>query len=133
MDGEIVKRNGLLKLPPQQRSYIRKRKVWRKLLWIRQPDYPDNWVDVTFLEDLQRNVNVQAYDFWPLVADSTVITEHLSSVVLFIAAFIAIYSERVPPIALAALSNALTIAGYVFWSISIERGAASTRTCIFYI
>ncbi|KAI9866705.1 MAG: hypothetical protein M1830_005911, partial [Pleopsidium flavum] len=59
------------------RSGSRRRKgVWKKLLWVKQ-SYPDNYTDEeTFLDHLQRNPRLQAYDFWPLVADSTVIVQH---------------------------------------------------------
>lgn len=31
---------------------------WQKLLWVKQ-NYPDNYVDSTFLDELQRNGNIQ--------------------------------------------------------------------------
>src|SRR2546429_3374052 len=39
---------------PSARRRRRQRKPWRKLLWVKQ-DYPDNWTDHSFLEELQRN------------------------------------------------------------------------------
>ncbi|PWW74148.1 GPI2-domain-containing protein [Tuber magnatum] len=99
---------------------IRKRKPWRKLLWVKQ-DYPDNWVDPTFLSQLQRNINVHPYDFYSLVADSTVIVQHLSSVVIFVTSFIAMFKERVSPISVALVSTALTFAGWVVWDMGWEK------------
>lgn len=32
---------------------------WQKLLWVKQ-NYPDNYVDGTFLDELQRNGNFKA-------------------------------------------------------------------------
>ncbi|KAJ4298625.1 glycosylphosphatidylinositol anchor biosynthesis [Collariella sp. IMI 366227] len=66
------------------RSGSRRRKRFQKLLWVKQ-SYPDNYTDqATFLENLQRNPRVRPYDFWPLVADSTVIVQHVCSVIIFV-------------------------------------------------
>ncbi|KAH8147700.1 uncharacterized protein LAJ45_08165 [Morchella importuna] len=111
--------------PNPRRSTSRKRKPWRKLLWVKQ-DYPDNWVDPTFLSQLQRNINVHPYDFYSLVADSTVIVQHLSSVVIFVTSFIAISAERVSPVAVAVASSALTVAGWAIWDMGYEKREAAT-------
>lgn len=99
------------------RSNNFRKKPWRKLLWVNQPEYPDNWVDDSFLDKLQRNANVVAYDFWPLVADSTVLTQHLASVVIFVAAFVSIYSGQLNPLTVIGVSTGLTTLAYVLWSI----------------
>lgn len=87
---------------------------------------PDNWVDPTFLSQLQRNINVHPYDFYSLVADSTVIVQHLSSVVIFVTSFIAISAERVSPVAVAVASSALTVAGWAIWDMGYEKREAAT-------
>lgn len=76
---------------------------------------PDNWVDPTFLKDLQRNINVHPYDFYSLVAESTVIVQHLSSIVVFVTSFIAIFQERVSPVSVVSVSSVLTVAGWAVW------------------
>ncbi|KAF8477327.1 phosphatidylinositol N-acetylglucosaminyltransferase-domain-containing protein [Kalaharituber pfeilii] len=109
------------------RNHSSRRKPWRKLLWVKQ-NYPDNWVDSSFLNQLQRNINVHPYDFWPLVAESTVITQHLSSVVIFLTCFIAIFTERVSPVVVAGTSSALTVLGYWVWDMGWEiRELATTK------
>ncbi len=103
-------------LAPYANSITRRpKKPWRKLLWVQQP-YADNYVDESFLNTLQRNVNVRAYDFWPLVIDSTILTQHLSSIVIFVTAFISIYSHRVNPLTVTGIATFWTASGYVFWS-----------------
>ncbi|KAH6628491.1 phosphatidylinositol N-acetylglucosaminyltransferase-domain-containing protein [Chaetomium tenue] len=78
------------------RSRSRRRKRFQKLLWVKQ-SYPDNYTDqATFLENLQRNPRVRPYDFWPLVADSTVIVQHVCSVIIFVVCFVGIFQERSP-------------------------------------
>ncbi|KAK6502173.1 hypothetical protein TWF506_002766 [Arthrobotrys conoides] len=91
-----------------------RRKPWRKLMWVKQ-NYPDNYTDATFLETLQRNVNFRAYDFWPLVYDTTVIIQHISTVVIFVCAFIAISVGKVQPGYVAGASTILTILGWLIW------------------
>ncbi|KAF2861546.1 phosphatidylinositol N-acetylglucosaminyltransferase [Piedraia hortae CBS 480.64] len=70
---------------------------WKKLLWVKQ-NFPDNFTDEdTFLDHLQRNPSLRPYEFWELVADSTVIVQHICSVVIFVCCFTAIFQERVSP------------------------------------
>ncbi|KAF4332127.1 phosphatidylinositol glycan class C [Fusarium beomiforme] len=83
---------------PRGRSRRRKR-PWKKLMWVKQ-SYPDNYTDqATFLENLQRNPRLKPYDFWPLVADSTVILQH----------------ERVSPVAVTSWSSFATFVGWILW------------------
>ncbi|KAG5439236.1 hypothetical protein PCANB_001535 [Pneumocystis canis] len=101
-------------------SYIKRKKSWKKLLWVKQ-DYPDNWVDKSFLKELRRNANVRFYDFWSLFADSIVLTQHLSSIAIFICAFIAIYHERMSPAVLTGVSTGFTICCYIFWDLGMTK------------
>lgn len=90
------------------------RKPWRKLLYIKQ-DYPDNYVDHTFLEEMQKNANVRSYDYWDTVKESSVITQQLSSIIIFVSAFIHIYSSRFLIQHLIILGGVLTVSGYIYW------------------
>lgn len=77
---------------------------------------PDNYTDqATFLENLQRNPRLKPYDFWPLVADSTVILQHVCSVIIFIVSFVAIFQERVSPISVVSWSSVGTFLGWILW------------------
>ncbi|KAK3693757.1 phosphatidylinositol N-acetylglucosaminyltransferase-domain-containing protein [Podospora appendiculata] len=97
------------------RSQSRRRKRFQKLLWVKQ-SYPDNYTDqATFLENLQRNPRVQPYDFWPLVADSTVIVQHVCSVILFIVCFVGIFQERVNPASVVGVGSVATFLGWLLW------------------
>ncbi|KAK3991210.1 phosphatidylinositol N-acetylglucosaminyltransferase subunit C [Cladorrhinum sp. PSN332] len=97
------------------RSTSRRRKRFQKLLWVKQ-SYPDNYTDqTTFLENLQLNPRVQPYDFWPLIADSTVILQHVCSVVIFIVCFVGIYQERVNPISMVGWGSFATFIGWLVW------------------
>ncbi len=77
---------------------------------------PDNYTDqATFLEKLQRNPRVQPYDFWPLVADSTVIVQHVCSVIIFIVCFVGIFQERVSPVGVVGWGSFATFLGWLLW------------------
>ncbi|KAI8146418.1 phosphatidylinositol N-acetylglucosaminyltransferase subunit C [Fennellomyces sp. T-0311] len=86
---------------------------WRKLLWVKQ-NYPDNYVDSTFLDELQKNVNVHTYDYWKMVCESGIITQHISSVVVFIAIFIFLQMGTLAASHLIWAGSLLTGIGYVF-------------------
>ncbi|KAG4283888.1 phosphatidylinositol glycan, class C [Fusarium proliferatum] len=99
---------------PRGRSRRRKR-PWKKLMWVKQ-SYPDNYTDqATFLENLQRNPRLKPYDFWPLVADSTVILQHVCSVIIFVVCFVGIFQERVSPVAVTSWSSFATFVGWILW------------------
>jgi phosphatidylinositol N-acetylglucosaminyltransferase subunit C len=77
---------------------------------------PDNYTDPeTFLDHLQRNPRLRPYDFWPLVADSTVIVQHVCSVAIFICAYAGIYQDRISPIAIVSCGSLTTVVGWILW------------------
>ena len=77
---------------------------------------PDNYTDqATFLENLQRNPRVRPYDFWPLVADTTVIVQHVCSVIIFIVCFVGIFQERVSPVSVVGWGSFATFLGWLLW------------------
>ncbi|EPB90582.1 hypothetical protein HMPREF1544_02643 [Mucor circinelloides 1006PhL] len=92
---------------------------WQKLLWVKQ-NYPDNYVDSTFLEELQRNVNVRSYDYWTMVYESGVITQQVSSVVIFIAIFIYLQVHSLSGNHLIWTGSLLTGIGYISWDLIIR-------------
>lgn len=77
---------------------------------------PDNYTDPpTFLSHLQRNPRLLPYDFWPLVADSTVIVQHISSVAIFICCFVGIIQERISPVSVVSWGSVGTVLGWALW------------------
>lgn len=105
---------------------------WKKLLWVKQ-SYPDNYTDEeTFLDHLQRNPRLRPYEFWPLVADSTIIVQHVCSVVIFVCCFTAIFQERVGPQTVVSWATAGTVAGWIlrdWWQSpeEVEGAAAAAK------
>ncbi|KAI0147514.1 phosphatidylinositol N-acetylglucosaminyltransferase-domain-containing protein [Xylariaceae sp. FL1272] len=93
----------------------RRRRTWKKLLWVSQ-SYPDNYTDqATFLENLQRNPRLQPYEFWPLVADTTVILQQVCSVTIFVVCFVGIFQERVSPVSVVGWGSFATFVGWLIW------------------
>ncbi|KAL3420260.1 Phosphatidylinositol N-acetylglucosaminyltransferase GPI2 subunit [Phlyctema vagabunda] len=112
--GAASRNRGRSRNKSRNRSSSRKA-TWKKLLWVKQ-SYPDNYTDQdTFLEHLQRNPRLQPYDFWPLVADSTVIVQHVCSVIIFIVCFVGISEKRLEPIAVVTWGSVATVLGWVMW------------------
>ncbi|OCT53804.1 phosphatidylinositol:UDP-GlcNAc transferase PIG-C [Cladophialophora carrionii] len=103
----------------RRRAASKRRKqphVWKKLLWIKQHGFPDNYTDTeTFLDHLQRNPRLRPYDFWSLVADSAVIVQHVCSVAIFVCAYAAIYQDRLSPVSVVTCGTILTLAGWIVW------------------
>ncbi|KAK3670725.1 glycosylphosphatidylinositol anchor biosynthesis [Recurvomyces mirabilis] len=95
-------------------SSRRKAGPWKKLLWVKQ-NYPDNYTDEdTFLDHLQWNPRLRPYEFWPLVADSTIIVQHVCSVVIFVCCFTGIFQARVSPQTVVGWATVGTVAGWIF-------------------
>jgi phosphatidylinositol glycan class C protein len=67
----------------------------------------------TFLDHLQRNPRLRPYDFWPLVTDSTVIVQHIGSVIIFVCCFVGIQQQRVSPVSVVSWATFGTVLGWV--------------------
>ncbi|KAF9161635.1 hypothetical protein DFQ26_004363 [Actinomortierella ambigua] len=103
------------------------RSPWRKLLYVKQ-DYPDNYVDETFLEELQKNANVREYEYWSVVLETTIVSQHISSIVIFVAIFIYMYSiKSLTPHALITFGTLGTALGYGFWDWSNTKLTQTTN------
>lgn len=122
----------------------RRKREWTKLLWVKQACTlmsqlsalfrgsldvnldPDNYTDPpTFLSHLQRNPRLLPYDFWPLVADSTVIVQHISSVAIFVCCFVGIIQERISPVSVVGCGSVGTVLGWVLWDFWVGQQEAA--------
>ncbi|GIY05520.1 phosphatidylinositol N-acetylglucosaminyltransferase subunit C [Caerostris extrusa] len=59
---------------------------WERVLFKKQ-NYPDNYVDASFLADLRKNVNLYKYTWWEAFTGISVVTHEISSTVLFVVTF----------------------------------------------
>lgn len=94
---------------------------------------PDNYTDEeTFLDHLQRNPRLRPYDFWPLVADSTVIVQHIGSVIIFVCCFVGIKQQRVSPVSVVSWATFGTVLAWVardYW-VGQEEAAQAARAAL---
>ena len=66
-------------------------------------------------------VNVHTYDYWKMVYESGVITQHISSVVIFIAIFIYLQLNTLAASHLIWSGSLLTGIGYIFCDLVMTR------------
>ncbi|SCV72232.1 BQ2448_4926 [Microbotryum intermedium] len=85
------------------------REPFRKVLYLRQ-DYPSNYVDSSFLSDLQRNVNVHPASLSALLAQTLPITQHLASTFIFVSIFVRLSKGSLQPSTLLAYCGILAVA-----------------------
>jgi phosphatidylinositol N-acetylglucosaminyltransferase subunit C len=72
---------------------------------------------------MKRNPRLQPYEFWRLVADSTVIIQQVCSVLIFVCCFTGIFQDRISPITVVSWGSAATILGWIAWDIWVGREA----------
>ncbi|SGY20535.1 BQ5605_C016g08086 [Microbotryum silenes-dioicae] len=85
------------------------REPFRKVLYLRQ-DYPSNYVDSSFLSDLQRNVNVHPASLPVLLAQTLPITQHLASTFIFVSIFVRLSKGSLQPSTLLVYCGVLAVA-----------------------
>lgn len=101
-----------LQRPPERRpTYTR---PWRKLLWLSQ-DYPDNYVDSSFLSQLRRNSTVTQYSYWKLVLDFSLMLMHFCDTAIVIIIFYGLYNYNWSPYTPLLICLFLTLTGYFIW------------------
>ena len=61
------------------------------------------------------------YDYWELVKESGIISQHISSIVIFIAIFIHLYLGNLSAEKLLVIGGCFTLAGYSLWDLTITR------------
>ncbi|TPX64015.1 phosphatidylinositol N-acetylglucosaminyltransferase [Spizellomyces sp. 'palustris'] len=98
---------------------------WKKLLYIRQ-DYPDNYVDESFLEQMQKNVNVRTHYYWTVAHRTCAVTQHISSIMVFTAIFVHLYSGLLSPTTLLMITAVSVFIGYAIWDIIVFRQRLKT-------
>ncbi|KAI5124650.1 hypothetical protein M0805_004259 [Coniferiporia weirii] len=90
---------------------------WEKVLWKKLP-FPDNHIPASFLSSLRRNDNFLPYTYWPLALAACAITQHVSSVFIFLTVFTRLYDENWDPRILVWTSVCMFIIGFVTWELS---------------
>ena len=92
---------------------------------------PDNYTDEkTFLDHFQLNPRLQPYEFWSLMADSTVIVQHIASVAIFSCSFVAIAQEKVSPVSIVSWASLCTVLGWFLWDYWIGKEEAESAKAV---
>lgn len=92
---------------------------------------PDNYTDEeTFLDHLQRNPRLEPYEFWPLVSASTVIVQHVCSVIIFVCCFSGIVQNRVSPVAVVTTGSLGTVLGWALWDFWVGNEEAEEQSIV---
>lgn len=88
-----------------------RRKPWRKNLYENQ-DYPDNYTDVTFLEELKKNLHVRKVTFGEAFFGAALLTQEICVVVIFACSFVYLYNEWIEPVDLILYSGCGCLIAY---------------------
>ncbi len=66
-------------------------------------------------------VNLRKHQYWQVVIEASSISQHLSTIALFIAVFIHLYSFNLSATIFFIITTTLTFCGYIFWDFTITR------------
>jgi len=69
----------------------RKTKPWKQILYEKQ-EFPDNYVDETFLSSLITNANVRRQPYWLIVRDTAVFTQRVALLAIYATLFFELFS-----------------------------------------
>lgn len=101
--------------------------AWEKVLY-KQQDYPDNYVDASFLQEMEKNVNVRTLKYWDVVWESFPINIHGTAILFFVGIFIHLYNKLITP-SILIVASFLTLAfGYFFWDFYLDGLTASSQS-----
>lgn len=101
--------------------------MWQKKLYIRQ-DVPDNYVDTSFLQQLEKNIHVRLYGIEELILGACHVHQHWSSMILFLVLFSHVYNGIWSANYLLMLNNALLGTIYLFWMFHVRLGKLNPKT-----
>lgn len=90
------------------------RRLWKKLLYLKQP-YPDNYTNVSFLDQLKTNSSVRKYSYWHLAYDFSLVLFYLHTIFIVILVFGQLYNVPEAPVDVVAISGAVGLVGGVMF------------------
>ncbi|KAF9456553.1 phosphatidylinositol N-acetylglucosaminyltransferase subunit C [Collybia nuda] len=92
-------------------------KDWTKILWKRQ-SFQDNYIPpASFLSSLRRNSNFKPQTYWPLVLLSCAITQHISTIFIFLSIFVWIQQSKLDPRTMVWITGGSSLVGYAIWEV----------------
>ncbi|KAF7784331.1 hypothetical protein Agabi119p4_496 [Agaricus bisporus var. burnettii] len=100
---------------------------WEKILWKNQ-GFEDNYIHPQFfLESLRKNPNFKPYTYSSLVLLTCAITQHISSIFIFLGIFFRLRAGVLHPRGILWFSMGAFCVGYVCWSLLSSRQSSDFR------
>lgn len=91
-------------------------RMWKKNLY-ENIDYPDNYTDKTFLEELKKNVNITEISPLTAVLGAGLVTQELCIIVFFVAVYVYLHSGWIEPETVFVQSSLVAAIGYLTYRI----------------
>lgn len=93
-----------------------KQQTWKKNLY-ENVDYPDNYTDKTFLEELKKNVHITEISPLTAVLGAGLVTQEICIVVLFVIIYVYLYNGWIEPETVFVQSSLVAAIGYLMYRI----------------
>ncbi|XP_065199615.1 phosphatidylinositol N-acetylglucosaminyltransferase subunit C [Planococcus citri] len=87
------------------------RRPWRKNLY-ENKDYPDNYTDESFLDELKKNLHIRTVTFKEACFGAGLLTQQICVVVIFACTFVYLYNEWIDPVNLIIYTDATVLLAY---------------------
>jgi hypothetical protein len=95
---------------------IQRQRKWKKNLY-ENIDYPDNYTDKTFLEELKKNVHIREISPLTAVLGAGLVTQEVCIVVFFVIVYVYLYNGWIEPETVFVQSSLVAAIGYLTYRI----------------
>ena len=95
---------------------IPRQRTWKKNLY-ENTDYPDNYTDKTFLEELKKNVHITEISPLTAVLGAGLVTQEMCIVVFFVIVYVYLYNGWTEPETVFVQSSLVAAVGYLTYRI----------------
>lgn len=107
------------------------KKPWRKNLYENE-DYPDNYTDESFLDELKKNLYIRKISFIEACFGAGLVSQEICIVVIFACVFVYLYNEWVDPVKLMISSDVTFLVLYFILFYGEYNFMKTCRTSCFY-
>ncbi|KAK4877382.1 hypothetical protein RN001_009888 [Aquatica leii] len=97
------------------------RKPWRKNLYENQ-EYPDNYTDNSFLQELKVNVHFKPITFRDGALGATLVVHELCTITAFVLIYVYLYNEWIDPNYIFYWTSSVTMLGFAIYRIKFSTG-----------
>lgn len=95
---------------------LQRQRTWKKNLY-ENTDYPDNYTDKTFLEELKKNVHITQISPLTAVRGAGLVTQEMCIVVFFVIVYVYMYNSWIEPETVFVQSSLVAAVGYLTYRI----------------